>query len=84
MPLASSGHFPKNVTEMISVAEESNTLDTVLVNIADGLEKQTTRRLDLIVKLIEPLMLLVMAIVILIVVIALLLPVMKMGQALQG
>ena len=84
VPLASSGHFPKNVTEMISVAEESNTLDTVLVNIADGLEKQTTRRLDLIVKLIEPLMLLVMAIVILIVVIALLLPVMKMGQALQG
>ena len=84
VPLESSGHFPKNVTEMISVAEESNTLDTVLVNIADGLEKQTTRRLDLMVKLIEPLMLLVMAVVILIVVIALLLPVMKMGQALQG
>ncbi|MEE2826977.1 MAG: type II secretion system F family protein [Planctomycetota bacterium] len=84
VPLESSGHFPQNVTEMISVAEESNTLDTVLVNIADGLEKQTTRRLDLLVKLIEPLMLLVMAIVILIVVIALLLPVMKMGQALQG
>ena len=84
VPLESSGHFPQNVTEMISVAEESNTLDSVLVNIADGLEKQTTRRLDLLVKLIEPLMLLVMAIVILIVVIALLLPVMKMGQALQG
>ena len=84
VPLESSGHFPQNVTEMISVAEESNTLDTVLVNIADGLEKQTTRRLDLLVKLIEPLMLLVMAIVILIVVIALLLPVIKMGQALQG
>ena len=84
VPLQKSGHFPKNVTEMISVAEESNTLDTVLVNIADGLEKQTTRRLDLLVKLIEPLMLLLMAVVILIVVIALLLPVMKMGQALQG
>ena len=71
------------MTEMISVAEESNTLDSVLVNIADTLERQTTRRLDLMVKLIEPLMLLVMAAVILVVVIALLLPVMKMGAAFQ-
>ena len=82
VPLASSGHFPKNVTEMISVAEESNTLDSVLVNIADGLERSTMRRLDLMVKLVEPLMLLVMAAIILFVVSALLLPVMKMGQAL--
>ena len=84
VPLEKSGHFPKNVTEMISVAEESNTLDTVLVNIANSLEHQTARRLDLMVKLIEPLMLLVMAVIILIVVIALLLPVMKMGAAFQG
>ena len=69
---------------MISVAEESNTLDSVLVGIADSLERETTRRLDLMVKLVEPLMLLVMAGVILIVVIALLLPVMKMGAAFQG
>ena len=82
-PLAKSGHFPKNVTEMISVAEESNTLDTVLVNIAEGMEKQTIRRLDLMVKLIEPLMLLVMAVIVLFVVVALLLPVMKMGKVLQ-
>ena len=82
VPLAASGHFPKNVTEMISVAEESNTLDSVLINIADGLEKTTMRRLDLMVKLVEPLMLLVMAAIILFVVSALLLPVMKMGQAL--
>lgn len=82
-PLAKSGHFPKNVTEMISVAEESNTLDTVLVNIAEGMEKRTIRRLDLMVKLIEPVMLLIMAAIILVVVVALLLPVMKMGQVLQ-
>lgn len=82
-PLASSGHFPRNVTEMISVAEESNTLDEVLVNIADGLEKQTVRRLDLLVKLIEPLMLMVMAGIIMVVVVALLLPIMKMGNVMQ-
>lgn len=83
VPLAQSGHFPKNVTEMISVAEESNTLDSVLVNIAESMEKQTLRRLDLMVKLVEPLMLLVMAAIVLFVVVALLLPVMKMGQVLQ-
>jgi type II secretory pathway component PulF len=82
-PLEKSGHFPRNVTEMISVAEESNTLDDVLINISDGLEKQTVRRLDLMVKLIEPLMLMVMAGIILVVVVALLLPIMKMGNVMQ-
>ncbi len=83
VPLGKSGHFPKNVTEMIAVAEESNTLDTVLVNIAEGLEKETTRRLDLMVKLLEPLMLMVMALVVLVVVIALLMPIMKMGAVMR-
>jgi type II secretory pathway component PulF len=82
-PLGQSGHFPRNVTEMISVAEESNTLDDVLINISEGLEKQTVRRLDLMVKLIEPLMLMVMAAIILVVVVALLLPIMKMGNVMQ-
>ena len=68
---------------MLSVAEESNTLDDVLINISDGLEKQTVRRLDLMVKLIEPLMLMVMAFIILIVVVALLLPIMKMGNVME-
>jgi len=81
VPLKKSGHFPYNVTEMISVAEESNSLDSVLVNISVGLEKQTIRRLDLMVKLIEPLMLMIMAGIVLIVVVALLLPIMKMGSA---
>jgi len=79
-PLAASGHFPQTVVEMISVAEESNSLDTVLVEIADSLEKRTTRTLDLAVKLLEPIMLLVMAGIVLFVVIALLLPMMKMSD----
>jgi len=83
VPLSKSGHFPRNVTEMISVAEEANTLDEVLINISEGLEKQTVRRLDLMVKLIEPLMLMVMAAIVLVVVVALLLPIMKMGSVMQ-
>lgn len=81
-PLAASGHFPKMVVEMIAVAEESNTLDKVLVDMADGLERRTTRQLDLLVKLLEPLMLVILAAVILLVVIALLVPIIKMAGAL--
>jgi len=80
-PLASSGHFPKMVVEMIAVAEESNTLDKVLVDLSDDLEKRTSRQLDLAVRLLEPIMLIILAVVVLIVVIALLVPVMKMSSA---
>ncbi len=80
-PLSRSGQFPTTVTEMISVAEESNTLDQVLVSIADGLERRTSRKLDLLVRLLEPLMLMVMAVIILFIVVALLMPVLNMGSA---
>lgn len=79
-PLAKSGHFPRTVCEMISVAEEANTLDTVLIQVSDGLEKRTERKLELVVKLLEPIMLLILAGVILVVVIALLLPILKMSS----
>ena len=80
-PLANSKFFPRDVVEMISVGEESNSLETVLVDISISLEKRTTRQLDLFVRLLEPLMLLVMAAVTLFVVAGLLLPVFKMSSA---
>lgn len=80
-PLMQSGHFPQTVCEMISVAEESNSLDTVLPQISDGLEKRTFRRLDLFVRLLEPVMLLVMAVIVMFVVLALMLPVIKSSSA---
>ena len=81
-PLRASGYFPASVIEMISVGEESNSLDSVLPEIADSLEKVTFRRLDLFVRLLEPIMLLVMAILVLGVVMALLVPVLKSSTAL--
>jgi general secretion pathway protein F/type IV pilus assembly protein PilC len=79
-PLAASGQFPADVVEMIAVAEQSNNLETVLPHIADTLERDTWRRLDLFVRLLEPLMLLILAGVVLVVVIALLVPVLKMSM----
>jgi general secretion pathway protein F/type IV pilus assembly protein PilC len=78
-PLGASGQFPPIVVEMIAVAEQANNLETVLLSVADSLERRTWRRLDLTVRLIEPIMLLILAGIILVLVIALLLPVLKMS-----
>jgi len=82
-PLSKCKHFPEAVVEMIAVAEESNRLNEVLVGIADSLERRTFRRLDLAVRLIEPVMLVCMAAVVLFLVIALMLPMFKMSMAIQ-
>jgi general secretion pathway protein F/type IV pilus assembly protein PilC len=80
-PLGRCDFFPRDVVEIIAVAEESNTLDKVLVNIADRLDRNTTRRLELLVRLIEPLMLLGLAGLVLMIVIALLIPVLRMSSS---
>jgi general secretion pathway protein F/type IV pilus assembly protein PilC len=79
-PLAGSGRFPPAVVEMIAVAEQANNLEAVLLEIANTLEKQTWRKLDLAVKLLEPLMLMLIAGVVLLMAVALLQPMFNMSQ----
>ncbi len=76
-PLRVSGQFPEETVEMISVAEEANNLEQVLVDVADGMERRTYRYLELFVRLLEPAMLLVMAVLVLFVMLGLLLPVLQ-------
>ncbi len=80
-PLAECKQFPVDVIEMISVGEEANNLEQVLVTIADKMERQTNRQLDLVVRLLEPLMLVIMAGVILFVLLALMLPIFNSSSA---
>src|SRR5262249_17518797 len=44
-PMQACKHFPRDVVEMVAVGEESNSLETVLLEIANSLEKRTTRQL---------------------------------------
>ena len=81
VPLATCKYLPRDIVEMISVGEESNQLEKVLLDTANALDKRTSRQLDLMIRLLEPVMLLVMAVIILIVVLGLLLPVFKMSSA---
>jgi type II secretory pathway component PulF len=80
-PLAACKYFPPTVVEMIAVAEQANTLDSVLLDIADTLERDTWRLLELAVRLLEPIMLMIIASVVLVLVIALLYPMLKMSMA---
>ncbi len=81
-PLRASGQFPEEIVEMIAVGADANNLEQVLIDIADGLERDTQRRLDLYVRLLEPAMLLVIAALILFVVVGLLLPILKSSSIL--
>lgn len=81
-PLRKSGYFPPDVVEMITIAEEANALETVLVQVSDSLDKRTARNLDLMVKLLEPIMLLVMAVMVGFIAVGLLMPVFKISSSL--
>jgi general secretion pathway protein F/type IV pilus assembly protein PilC len=83
-PFRRIAYFPRDIVEMIAIGEESNNLEKVLIDVADSLEKRTARQLDLFVRLLEPVMLLIMAAVTLLVVMGLLLPVFKMGSTVGG
>ena len=77
-PLADTGIFPPQVMAMITIAEESNTLESVLLNAADTIERGTTRRLDSLIRMLEPMMLLGMGVVVLVIILALLVPIFQM------
>ena len=68
---------------MIKVAEESNTLESVLIKIADRMDEKTERKLESLVRLIEPLMLLAIGGVVLFIITGILLPVFDMNTALD-
>jgi len=68
---------------MIAVAEESNQLERVLVEVANTVERRTNRQVDVVVALMQPLILVLLAIVILFVAIGLLYPIVTMGENLM-
>ncbi len=80
-PLAGSGCFPRSVVEMISVAEESNTLDSILVEISNSLEKRNWRTLDVTVRFIEPAMLFLLGGIVLLLALSIMMPIFNMSNA---
>jgi len=80
-PLAASGLIPPQVMAMIRVAEESNTLDEVLVKIADRIDNRIERKLEVMVRMIEPMMLIFIGGMVLFVIVGVLLPVFDLNSS---
>lgn len=80
-PLAASGLIPAQVMAMIRVAEESNTLDEVLVKIADRMDGRIERRLEVLVRMIEPMMLVLIGCMVMFVIAGVLLPVFDLNAS---
>lgn len=78
-PLGQSSLFPLDIVDMIAIGEESNNLENVLVTIADSYEARTSRKIELAIRMLEPLLLVGMAGVVAIIAVALLLPILTMS-----
>jgi general secretion pathway protein F/type IV pilus assembly protein PilC len=79
-PLGASGVFPPDIVDMIAVAEESNSLEKVLVQVAETNEARTARTIDLAVRMLEPLLLVFMAGAVLLIALAILVPILNISS----
>lgn len=81
-PLSVGGFIPSQILAMITVAEESNKVDKVLLQIADTVERRTNRQVDSAVRLVEPAILCVVAAGIGFLALGLLLPIFTLASSL--
>jgi type IV pilus assembly protein PilC len=72
--------FPKILTRMVNVGEESGQLDKILLQIADEYEEQAEDTITSVTSLLEPLLIVVMGIVVGFIVVALFFPIFTMGN----
>jgi type IV pilus assembly protein PilC len=79
-PLKKCGIFPNMVTSMISVGEETGSLDIMLTKIADFYDAEVDTAVKGLTSLIEPLVIVVMGFIIGGLVIAMFLPMFSLGE----
>ena len=73
--------FPNMVIQMVSIGEESGSLDGMLGKVADFFEQEVDDAVEALSSLMEPMIMVVLGILIGGMVIAMYLPIFKMGQA---
>jgi type IV pilus assembly protein PilC len=72
--------FPKILTRMVNVGEESGQLDKILLQVADEYEEEAEGTITSLTALLEPLLIVVMGIIVGFIVIALFFPIFTMGN----
>ena len=77
--MGKSRYFPVSIVNIVSVGEESGSLEKVLKKISGSYEKEVDRSLKTFTSLLEPLMILVMGSIVAFIVTAMLLPIFQMN-----
>lgn len=82
-PLGKEKAFPEMVVQMISIGEQSGTLDVMLGKIADFYEDEVETAVKAMTSLLEPLLMVVLGGIIAVLVIAMYLPIFNMADVVQ-
>lgn len=82
-PLRKLGVFPRTVTQMINVGEETGRLDEMLLKVAQVEERRMRGQTKTLISLLAPALILIVGSLVGFMVIALLLPIFKMSQAIR-
>ena len=77
-PLEHHKVFPTMLVQMVSVGEETGSLETVLVQLADYYDREVNFAVASFTKILEPVIMLVLAVVVLFILISVYLPMMQM------
>ena len=72
--------FPNMVTQMVSIGEESGSLDQMLGKVADFYEAEVDEAVESLASLMEPLIMVILGVLIGGLVIAMYLPIFKLGS----
>jgi len=79
-PLERAQIFPKMVSQMATVGEKSGELDEMLLKVAETYERQVDTKINALLSLLEPCMILLMGAVVGFIVMAILLPIFQASQ----
>ena len=84
LSMRQQGLFPHMVIQMVSIGEESGSLDEMLAKVADFYEEEVDNAVDALSSLLEPLIMVVLGVMIGGLVIALYMPIFQLGAVVTG
>jgi general secretion pathway protein F len=79
-PLIRCGHFPKMVTYMMQLGENSGELEPMLNIIADNYEDQVENKLSGLSAIIEPIIMVIMGLVVAVIIFSVIIPMMELNK----
>jgi type II secretory pathway component PulF len=78
-----SALVPPMVQQMVSTAEQTGSLGMVMTRVAEFYERELAKRITVLSKAVEPIMLIVMGVVVGVIVVSLILPIFKLSHAIR-